>query len=163
MKKEWLVKTLALSVVVLFISVSFQPIIAKDTISPEKKSDAKELLETILDIVNNKEIQDIIQKSEIKGSPIRFQQLLGRLLKELIGFIEKNEVIKERIKQLSDLPCDCEKDNKPLWYPKLLCGFLYCIAFAGSMWYLFKGGGERLANICLAIINVLNCPPLVSI
>ena len=163
MKKEWLVKTLALSVVVLFISVSFQPIIAKDTISPEKKSDAKELLETILDIVNNKEIQDIIQKSEIKGSPIRFQQLLGRLLKELIGFIEKNEVIKERIKQLSDLPCDCEKDNKPLWYPKLLCGFLYCIAFAGSMWYLFKGGGERLVNICLAIINVLNCPPLVSI
>jgi len=34
MKKEWLVKTLAMAIVVLFISVSFQPIIAKDTILP---------------------------------------------------------------------------------------------------------------------------------
>ena len=163
MQKNIVKKGLVIAVIFLFIAVSFQPVFAKDTISPMKKSDTKELLETIIAIVNNKEIQNIMQKSEIRGSPIRFQQLLGRLLKELIGFIEKNEVIKERIKQLSDLPCDCEKDNKPLWYPKLLCGFLYCIAFAGSMWYLFKGGGERLVNICLAIINVLNCPPLVSI
>ena len=38
MKKEWLIKTLALGIVVLFIGVSFQPIIAEKTMSIEKES-----------------------------------------------------------------------------------------------------------------------------
>ena len=119
-------KGLAFAIILLFICVSFQPIIAKDTISTEKKSDTKELLETIFDIANNKEIQDIIQKSEINGSPIRFQQLLVRLQKEIIGAIEKNEVLNERIKQLSDLPCDCEKNNTArLWHFPVICTLLY--------------------------------------
>ena len=135
MKKDWLVKTLALGIVVLFIAVSFQPVFAKDTISPMKKSDTKELLETILDIANSKEIQSIIQKSEIKGSPIRFQQLLGRLQKEIIGAIEKNDVLNGRLKQLSDLPCDCEKDITLSWHFPFTCltliflwGFLFYFA-----------------------------------
>jgi len=65
MKKEWLVKTLACGIIVLFIIVSFQPVLAKDTISFEKKSDIKELLETVIDIANNKEIQRIFLKSQI--------------------------------------------------------------------------------------------------
>jgi len=134
MKKEWLVKTLALSVVFLFVSVSFQPVFAKDNISPIKKSDTKELLETIKDLANNKEIQDIIQKSDVKGSPIRFQQLLGRLQKEIIGAIEKNDVLNKRLKQLQDLPCNCEKDNNTTrWSFPVICTLLFplwIIAFA---------------------------------
>jgi len=126
MKKEWLIKTLALGIVVLFICVSFQPIIAKDTDPLVKKSDTKDLLETIKDLANNKEIQDIIQKSEIKGIPIRFQQLLGRLLKEIIGAIEKNEVLNEKLMQLSNLPCDCEKNNtNRLWHFPVICTLLF--------------------------------------
>ena len=126
MQKNIVKKGLVIAVIFLFICVSFQPVFAKDTISPMKKSDTKELLETILDIANNKEIQSIIQKSEIKGSPIRFQQLLGRLQKEIIGAIEKNDTLNGRIKQLSDLPCDCEKDNSNrLWHFPVICLFLF--------------------------------------
>jgi hypothetical protein len=69
MKKEWLVKTLALVVVVLFISVSFQPIIAEKTITVEKESDyekvnfekAKEyLFLTLVDISNNPEVKEFL-------------------------------------------------------------------------------------------------------
>ena len=159
MKKEWLVKTFALSVVVLFIAVSFQPITAKDTVSFVKKSDKKELLETVLDIVNNKEIQSIIQKSEINGSPIRFQQLLVRLLKDIVGVIENNDALNGRLKPLSDLPCDCEKDNKPLWYPPIFCGFLYALAFIASVnRWLPEPIGEILTNILLSMANALHCP-----
>ena len=132
MKREWSVKTLALVIVVLFISVSFQPIIAKDNILPEKKSEiikidnTKELLfETILDIANNKEIQNIIQKSEIKGSLIRFLQLVGKLQKEIIGAIGKNDAVNEKLKQLSDAQCDCENDNSiRLWHFPIVCAIL---------------------------------------
>jgi len=71
MKKEWLVKTLALSVVALFISVSFQPIIAEKTVSAEKESDynnvdfdqAKEyLFQTIIDISNNPKVKELFEQ-----------------------------------------------------------------------------------------------------
>ena len=152
-------KGLAIAIIVLFIGVSFQPIIAKDTISLVKKSDTKELLETILDIANNPEIQNIIQKSEIKGSPIRFKQLLGRLLKEIINVIERNDALNGRLKQLSNLPCDCEKNNKPLWYPPIFCGFLYALAFIASVnRWLPEPIGEILTNILLSMANALHCP-----
>ena len=66
MKKEWLIKTLAVVIIVLFIGVCFQPIIAEETVSVEKESDyenwgfeeAKEyLFQTIIDIFNNPKVK----------------------------------------------------------------------------------------------------------
>ena len=152
-----IVKTgLVIAVIFLFVAVSFQPIIAKDTISPMKKSDTKALLETILDIANNKEIQSIIQKSDIKGSPIRFQQLLYRLQKEIIGVIEKNDVLNERFEQLSDLPCGCEKNNIASWRFPVLCTFLY-ILFWLAFILLMLGINEYLVFIIGDIGKALNC------
>jgi hypothetical protein len=71
MKKKWLVKTLALAVVVLFISASFQPIIAENTTSVGKELDynnvnfeeAKEyLFQTIIDISNNPEVKQFLNE-----------------------------------------------------------------------------------------------------
>jgi len=71
MKKEWLVKTLALGIVVLFISINYQPIIAEKTISVEKTSEnesydfeeAKEyLFQTIIDISNNPEVKEFLNE-----------------------------------------------------------------------------------------------------
>ena len=71
MKKEWLVKTLEISIIVLFISVSFQPIIAEEIVSVEKISDygnvdfeeAKEyLFQTIIDISNNPEVNQFLNE-----------------------------------------------------------------------------------------------------
>jgi hypothetical protein len=159
MDKNIVKKGLTIVVIVLFVTVSFRPVFASDTVSPMKKSDTKEFLETIKDLADNKEIQSTIQKSEIRGSPIRFQQLLSRLLKEIISVIEKNDVLNEKIKQLSDLPCDCEKDNNPLWYPPIFCGFLEALAFIASVTRLLPDPiGEILLNILMSIAKVLNCP-----
>jgi hypothetical protein len=125
MKKEWLVKTLALGVVVLFVSVSFQPVLAKDTISLVKKSDTNELLETLLDIANNPEIQNILQKYECRKNLLESQYLKVRLQKEIIDAIEKSDELNERIKQLQNLPCDCENENLTRWnFPEQCCFFL---------------------------------------
>ena len=160
MQKNIVKKGLVVAVIFLFVAVSFQPVFAKDTISPIKKSDTKELLETIFDIVNSKEIQNILQKSEIKGSPIRFQQLLGRLQKEIIGFIEKNDRLNRRLKQLSDTPCDCEKDNtNRLWHFPVICSFLFVLTFV-ALWMVMHGNpyGEILGNLLQSIMDVLDCP-----
>jgi len=152
---KFIKKGLVVAVIFLFIGVCFQPIIAKDTILPEKKSATKELLETILEIANNKEIQDIIQKSEIRGSPIRFHQLLGRLQKEIIGIIEKNDVINKRIIQLSDLPCDCENDNTTRWGFPVICKLLLPLLNIG--WLLSWFSFPLLLYIVRAIGKALNC------
>ena len=71
MKKDWLIKTLALGVVVLFIGVSYQPIIAEKTKSVEKTSDynnidfdeVKEyLFQTIIDISNNPDVKNLFEQ-----------------------------------------------------------------------------------------------------
>jgi hypothetical protein len=71
MKKEWLVKTLAMVIVVLFISVSYQPIIAENTTSVGKESsynnldfeEAKEyLFHTIIDISNNPDVKELFKQ-----------------------------------------------------------------------------------------------------
>jgi len=165
MQKNIVKKGLAVAVIFLFVAISFQPVFAKDTILPMKKSDTKELLETIKDLVNNKEIQDIIQKSEIKGSPIRFQQLLGRLQKEIIGAIEKNDAFNERIKQLSGLPCDCEKDNSTGWSFPFICTLLFLILYVlwlvvGFSVILFGYYPSFISNLLLVIEDIaskLNC------
>ena len=166
MKKDWLVKTFALVVVVLFIVVSFQPITALDTISLEKKSgivkidNRKELLfETIINIANNNEIQDIIQKSDIKYNPIKLQQLLGRFQKDIIGAIKSNDALYERLTQLSDLPCDCEKDNTTNGSHLFLCLFLLpLLLFSFILWWgsLFQYGGLLFVWL-LNISSKLNC------
>ena len=159
MQKNIVKKGLVIAIIFLFIAVSFQPIVAKDTISPVKKSDTKELLETVKDIANNQKIQKIIQKSEIKGSPIRVQQLLCRLQKEIVGAIEKNDTLYERLKQLSDLSCDCEKDNNPLFFPPILCCFLFMLLFVAYRMAKNENPlGLVLGNIVVSIADVLNCP-----
>ncbi|MDH7507510.1 MAG: hypothetical protein QHH15_06995 [Candidatus Thermoplasmatota archaeon] len=69
MKKKLFVKTLALSIVVLFIGVSFQPMIAEKTTLVEKESDcnntnferAKEyLFQTLIDIFNNPKVKEFL-------------------------------------------------------------------------------------------------------
>ena len=157
MQKNIIKKGLALAVIVLFICVSFQPVFAKDTVSYVKKSDTKELLETIKDLANNKEIQNIIQKSEVKGSPIRFQQLLGRLQKEIIGAIEKNDVLNGRLKQLSDLPCDCEKDNNTTrWSFPVIC-LLLSPLFIFALMLSIKFQNDYPLTIMWFIGTILNC------
>jgi hypothetical protein len=137
MKEGFLNKGFVIAVIFLFVAVSFQPIIAKDTISPIKKSDTKELIETIKDLANNKEFQSIIQKYEINSSPIKFQQLLGLLQKEIIGAIENNNVHNERLEQLSDLPCDCEKDDiTRLWPFPIICATISVIYAYLNIMYL---------------------------
>jgi len=152
MKWKWL----AVVIILLFVGISFQPVVSKDIDLPMKKSNTKELLETIKDIANNKEIQDIIQKSEIKGSPIRFQQLLERLQKEIIGAIEKNDVLNGRLKQLSDLPCDCEKDNSTGWNFPILCILLLPL-FIYSIWLFARYINEALVFLVDDIGDILHC------
>jgi len=149
-------KGLVIAVILLFVTVSIQPVFAKDTISHVKKSDTKELLETIKDLANNQEIQDIIQKSEIKGSPIRFQQLLGRLQKEIIVVIEKNDVLNEKIKQLSDTPCDCEKNNTTSWNFPVICTLLLPL-FIFSIFLFAKYINEDLVFLVDDIGDKLHC------
>jgi len=71
MKKEWLVKTLVLGIVALFISVSYQPIIAEKTLSVEKESnndnvsfeEVKEyLFQTLIDISNNQRVKEFLNE-----------------------------------------------------------------------------------------------------
>ena len=135
---NWVKKGLVYAVILLFIGIAIQPAISTNTIS-EEKTDAKDLLfQTILDIVDNNEIQSIMQKSEIKGSPIRFQQLLGRLQKEIIGAIEKNDVLNEKIKQLQDLPCDCENNSTSnLDFPAICDILRYIVVIFGIFPYIF--------------------------
>ena len=64
MKKLWLVKTLAICIIVLFISVSFQPVFANNIKSNDEKieykSDNEGKLEYIIEIIREDEI---IQRS----------------------------------------------------------------------------------------------------
>ena len=156
-------KGLVVTVILLFIGVSFQPIIAKDTISPVKKSDTKELLETIKDIAGNEEIQKVIQKYENKKSLLGFKQQLIKLQKEIINVIERNDALNERIKQLSDLPCDCEKDNlNRLWPFPVICTFLFVLIFY-CLWLVMRGDqwkAEKLAKLIGVLWVVFNCPDL---
>jgi hypothetical protein len=71
MKKEGIIKTLAIIIIILFISVSFKPIIAEETISAKKTSEhrnvdfkeAKEyLLQTLVEISNNLEVKTFLNE-----------------------------------------------------------------------------------------------------
>ena len=55
-------KGLVCAVILLFIGIAIQPAISTNTI-PEEKTDAKDLLfQTIIDIVNDKEVQSVVLK-----------------------------------------------------------------------------------------------------
>jgi len=71
MKNEWLVKIFAFGIVVLFIDVSFQPIIAEKIVLDEKEfeynnvdfEEAKEyLFQTLIDISNNPEVKQFLNE-----------------------------------------------------------------------------------------------------
>jgi hypothetical protein len=135
MQEDLFRKGLVFAVIAFFICVSFQPIVAKDTISSEKKYDTKEFYETIKDIMNNKEIWDILEKYEIKVSQISFHQLFGRLQKEISNIIEKNEIFNKKIKQLSDYPCDCENENITWRFPFICVVLFILFLFFVSLWF----------------------------
>jgi hypothetical protein len=78
MKERMLCKGLVFAVILLFIGVAIQPGISTNTHDEKTDIDAKDyLFQTILDMVNNQEIQDIIQKSEIRGSLINSLHMPG--------------------------------------------------------------------------------------
>jgi len=107
MQKNIVKKGLVIAVIFLFVVISFQPVLAKDTISPEKKSDTKELLlETIKDIANNKEVQRIILKSQISrglfpNPDVKFPIIKNRLrLMFLIGLLLSKFISKSRMQSI---------------------------------------------------------------
>jgi hypothetical protein len=79
MKRRMLSKGLVLAVILLFIGVAIQPGISTNTIKDEKTDvDAKDyLFQIIIDMVNNQELQDIIQKSKLRGSLINSLHMPG--------------------------------------------------------------------------------------
>ena len=169
MQKNIVNKGLSLAVIILFIGVNFQPVFAKDTISPGKKSDTKDLLETLLDIVDNKEILKIIQKYEYSGNLLESQYLKVNLQKEITGFIIKNDVLNGRLKQLSDLPCDCENNITFPWHFPVLCLILFPIIYVLGMSaivlvlvfnYPFPNFIWHLYEILFLIAYKFNCPYL---
>jgi len=97
MKKEWLVKTLALGVVVLFISVSFQPVIAVDnksyTNDTENESDCG------CGIISD------VQR-------IRFEKLLNRIEihTQKLLLIEKYKELSNRISAIAELNLELKSD-----------------------------------------------------
>jgi hypothetical protein len=177
--------------------------------------DQKELLfKTIIDIANNKEIQNIIQKSESKGVLKRFLQesntklllmkikmrfnvflpsppfLTKRYLeyvnnmslrlfkifdtskihsileqfrvdsqmiqKEIVAVIEKNNELNKKIEQLSDLPCECEKDKTTIWSFPVICTFLVPL-FIFALVLGIKFQIYWPMNIIILIGTILNC------
>ena len=129
-------KGFILAVIVLFIGVSFQPIIAEETIAVEKTSDyenvgfeeAKEyLFQTIIDMADNQEIQRIILKSQMSieifpeskipiltKNQLRQMYLLGVLFSRFIStsriqsLIQKYQLIKPEIQK--EISAVIEKD-----------------------------------------------------
>jgi len=91
MKKEWLIKTLAVGIIILFIGVSFQPIVAEETVLVEKTSDydnysfedAKEyLFQTLIEISNNPEVKEFIKQNNqrIFTSDYNYKSVFSQLL-----------------------------------------------------------------------------------
>lgn len=71
MREEWLIKILALCVVVLFVSVSFQPIIAENITLAGKESDYSNvnfeeaktyLFQTVIEMANNPEVKELFEQ-----------------------------------------------------------------------------------------------------
>jgi len=119
--------------------VGFQTVTLSNQKIIKDEINQKELLfQTILDIVNNKEIQNIIQKYDSERNLLGFQQLRERLQKEIIGAIENNDALNERLNQLSELPCNCEKDStSSLDFPAICDILRYIVVIFGIFPYLF--------------------------
>jgi len=108
MKKEWLVKTLALGVVVLFVGVSFQPTIAVESVLNERESNyedvdfeeaKKYLFETIIDIANNPEFKDLSKQygNNLFTSSYDYKNLFSELRIEKPGFLGSMLFIKPKM------------------------------------------------------------------
>lgn len=118
MKKKWLLKTLAIVIIFLFIGISFEPVSAVDI----KLS------------INDKENEnDCGCKIVSDEQRIRFEKLLNRLeiqikklslsFKENPRFIEKYEELSNKILTLDELNLELKSDS-----PIIICEFLDKIA-----------------------------------
>jgi len=153
MQKNIVKKGLAIAVIFLFVVVSFQPVLAKDIFSPGKKAETKELLETIINIANDREIQNIIKKFEDRGYLLESQYFKVRLQKEIICAILKTEMLNERIKQLLDLPCNCENPKITEGHP-IICILLFPLLLLSIVILVFNPYSEIggiLASCILAL------------
>ena len=155
MEKHLIKKGLVFAVILLFIGVSFQPVLAKDTISLERKSNTMQVLfETIHDIANNKEFQDIIKKYEGKRNLLGFQHLQVSLQKEITDVIENNDALNKSLEKLLDLNCDCENEKTTTWGFPILCTLLF--PFWWLFVYLVEVGGNIIYLIAMPIFQILN-------
>ena len=178
--------------------VGYQSVQSSNLKIINEEVDQKELLfQTIVDIASNKEIQQVILKSQLSkegffnpdvkfavfNTPVltknnlKQMYLVGLMLsktvsksrmhsmveryqvnnqlvqKEITGVIEKNATLNGEIRQLSDLTCDCNKDNVGVtaWHFPILCAFLTAMinilanspfawlytGFILSLWYIY--------------------------
>jgi len=101
MKKKWLVKTLALGIVVLFIGFAIQPGKSTNTIQDEKTGvDAKDyLFQTILDIVNDREVQSVVSKYH-SGMFHRDMQTRVLTMKQLNSMYLVGSIFSKRVDKL---------------------------------------------------------------
>ncbi|MDH7507481.1 MAG: hypothetical protein QHH15_06850 [Candidatus Thermoplasmatota archaeon] len=195
--------------------VGYQMVQSSNPKTIKDNIDQKELLfQTIIDIANNKEIQNVIQKSESSESLIKLLHVpaiilfliksricFGLLLpqpsilnksyleyayrmgvklsktisvsnmhsilehfkvnrqvkqKEIINIIEKNDVFNKEIEQLSDLPCECEKDKTTGWGFPIICTLLFPLFLFSFMLY-FKFNIDYPLIIIGTIGWILNC------
>ena len=65
---------------------------------------------------------------------------------------EKSNVNAKKIERLSDLPCNCEKDNITSWKPPFICIFLFILGY-----YAVKNGYQYLVELVEYLGNKLNC------
>jgi len=202
MKQYHVIGVSVLAVFIIFIA-SFSNVVGYQTVqlSNQKqiqdKNYQKELLfQTILDIINIKEIQKIIINSQIykrsffnpslrfsaSNNPIftkthlknlfyiglmfsktfnklkihsileQYQFYNQEIHKKITAVIEKDNIINGKIRQLSDLGCDCENTNS--WNFPILCTFLYQLWV--SLVYLVEVGGTIICLLLVPIFYILN-------
>jgi len=196
-------KCFVVGIILLFIGVAIVPSIHFNVVNAsandkrENEITQKDLLfQTILDVANNKEIQQVILKSQItKGvffhpdvkfpifnitlitkSQLKQMYFIGLLLsttlsksrmhslleqhqmisqkvqKDVTAVLEKNATLNEELRQLSDLKCDCNKDNLGVtkWHFPILCAILIIIIniISNPAWsWLFNGYILVLASL----------------
>jgi len=210
MKKYPLIGLSIVAVVVLILAslsnvVGFQTVQSSNQKVIKDEVDKKELLfQTIVNIANNKEIQQIILKSQpnkegffnqdlrfslfntpvLTKNQLKHMYVIGLMLskviskskihsmieqyqvshqglqKEITAVIEKDATLNGEITQLSNLKCDCERENTTQWSFPILCIILYpfliitFILWAASR---FSSSFGYLLSVMLLIGSTLNC------
>ena len=161
MNERILRKGLAVGIIVLFIGVGIQPAFADESIiSPNitpRVADAKPLLINLIYAYRMGVILSrILGASKIHSLLERYQLSNQEMQKEITAVIERNDELSKKIEQLSDLPCECEKDTANGWNYTFLCSLLLPLFYLGFiLWGYFDYDGLLL--IMLDIGSRLNC------